>query len=121
MSQIETIQSQKLTSAVSLKTAFPAVEIESLLRDRLSSAVTSESTVLGISLPDKKEDLYQIPFDLDSYAVLETLSVIEPYIGDSKVLSKIVRAGGYESIDKAIEDVMPKIKKQWDKRNGGKK
>ena len=56
---------------------------------------------------------------LDSLSVVDTLCAVEQVL-DIELRDSIVRTGGYNSIEKAIDDLLPKIERVWVKKKGSK-
>lgn len=98
-------------------TTFSAAEIAAVLQEEFVSAVTAEAELIEVDLPDTPIDIAQMPFEIDSLLAIEILLVVEDVVG-FELPSSVVKAGGYESVDNAIELLLPKIEKQWKKHNG---
>ena len=114
-------------AAVSLSTkteqtsthTFQAAAIEAALRDALISNVQDQATLYGVQLPDSLSDLSKQSVSIDSLIVVEILCAVEPLVG-SELPQKLVKEGGYASVDQAVENLMPKIEKVWQKNQKGK-
>jgi hypothetical protein len=54
--------------------------------------------------------------------VVSLLTAVEPVLG-MKLQDSVVKAGGYTSVNHAMERLMPRIEKAWEKHKskGGKK
>src|SRR5437867_2110378 len=105
-----------------LKTAtplFPAQAIGDCLRDELTSAVTGVLKRKGAPVPPGP--LSGLPFFVDSLCAVEALCVLDdllPFTVDESA----VRAGGYDSIDAAVNDIVARVQSKWnDHYLGGKK
>jgi acyl carrier protein len=101
--------------------AFPGAEVEAKLRDLLLEAVTSDAELKEIALPADKPGKFAAAVHLDSLGVVDLLCGIEPVVGfDLK--DSLVKAGGYKSINEAVEHLMPRIEQAWlKKENKGDK
>ena len=103
-----------LKSDAATKT-FNAAAVEAALRDALISNVQSQAELYGVDLPDTLSGVSKQAVVIDSLVVVEILTVAEPLIG-AELPQKLVKEGGYDSVDQAIENLMPKIEKIWQKK-----
>lgn len=100
-------------------TAFPKAAVEASLRDELVETVKGEAAIKGVTLPSTPKQIAQTPFQVDSLVVVSILIAVEPIVG-FELPESVVRAGGYASVDSALEDLLPQIERLWTKRKGGK-
>ncbi len=98
---------------------FQGAAIEATLRDALISNVQDQAALYGVDLPTSLADISKQSVTIDSLIAVEIVCSVGPLVG-SEIPQKIVREGGYGSVDQAIEDLMPKIKKVWEKNQKGK-
>src|SRR5262245_28488309 len=105
----------KTASAV---TAFPKAGVEAKLKQVLLGAAKSDATLRGIPLPSDLVGQASASIRLDSLNVVALLCDVEPIIG-FELKDSLVRAGGYSSVDQAMDHLMPRIEKAWEK-NGNK-
>ncbi|WP_299877978.1 hypothetical protein [uncultured Sulfitobacter sp.] len=98
---------------------FQAAAIEAALRDALISNVQDQATLYGVELPESLSDVSKQSVSIDSLIVVEILCAVEPLVG-SELPQKLVKEGGYASVDQAVENLMPKIEKVWQKNQKGK-
>lgn len=98
---------------------FPRAEVEKCLRDELVEAVKSEASIKGVALPAATAAVVTAPFQVDSLVVVSLLTAVEAIIG-CKVPDNVVRAGGYTSVQQAMDLLLPSIEKHWHKMTGGK-
>src|SRR5262249_56932845 len=92
---------QTFTMSVTASPAFPAAEVERRLRAELQK-IADDASVLR----PEWEPL------LDSKRVVGTVLVIEDLFPGIKIPpDKVVRKGGYNSVDEAIEDMLGRIKR----------
>lgn len=97
---------------------FPAAVVEACLRTELELLAKSEAAVRGIALPAGAA-IGSASIALDSLGVVDTLCAIEHVVG-FELKESIVRSGGYDSIDAAVVDLMPRISRAWDRHKSGK-
>lgn len=85
---------------------FPEAEVTSRLRVELDKIAAS-----GSVLRPEWEPL------LDSKRVVGTVLVLEGLFPFKIPPDRVVRKGGYDSVDEAIEDMLVRIKKIWNQKN----
>ena len=100
-------------------TAFPKADAIRALVDELLQVARAEAQVRGIDLHTENPQIIQAPVPLDSLSVVDTLCAVEQVL-DIELRDSIVRTGGYNSIEKAIDDLLPKIERVWVKKKGSK-
>jgi len=102
--------------------AFPKVEVEVKLREVLLNATMAEASLKGIHLPSEPSAQAAAAVRLDSLGVVELLCEIEPIVG-FELKDSLVRAGGYNSVNQAMDQLMPRIEQAWAKtgNKGAKK
>lgn len=98
---------------------FPLVAVEKCLRDELIEAVKAEAGIRGVALPSAPPDIAKSAFQVDSLVVVSILCAVEPIVG-FELPDSVVRAGGYGSVESALEYLLPRVEAQWIKRKGGK-
>jgi len=98
---------------------FQAAAIEAALRDALISNVQDQATIYGVELPESLIDVSKKSVSIDSLIVVEILCAVESLVG-SELPQKLVKEGGYESVDQAVENLMPQIEKVWQKNQKGR-
>jgi len=98
---------------------FPVAAVSACLYSELVETVTAEASVRGVALPSAPAQIAMTPFQVDSLVVVSILCAVEPIIG-FELPESVVRAGGYGSVESALEHLLPRIEKQWIKRKGGK-
>jgi hypothetical protein len=103
-------------------TAFPKAAVEARLQDALLASANSDAMMKGIKLPADVAGQAAASVRLDSLDVVSLLCDIEPIVG-FELKDHLVRAGGYNSVNQAMEHLMPRIEKAWEKNGnkGGKK
>lgn len=103
------MSSQTLSVLASAEPFFPAAEVKSRLREELQK-IADEGSVLR----PEWEPL------LDSKRVVGIVLAIEELFPFKMPPDKVVRKGGYNSVDEATEDVFGSIKKLWAERSNPK-
>jgi hypothetical protein len=93
---------------------FPAAAVEAKLREELLSVAESAAAMHSIALPPTPAAQCAAAIQLDSLAVVDVLLSIEGIIGCT-LKDHIVKAGGYSSINAAIEHLTPRIQSVWGK------
>ena len=108
-------------SKPSIATAFPSVAVEAALRSALLESAKSTAALHGIALPATTTGQCAASVHLDSLGVVALLCEVEPIVG-FELKDSIVKSGGYNSIDEAINHVLPRIEIAWQKHanKGGK-
>ena len=97
---------QTLTETKDLAPVFPAAEVKRRLQAELQKIADQ-----GSVLRPEWEPL------LDSKRVVGTVLVLEGLFPFKIPPDKVVRKGGYNSVDEAINDMLGRIKRIWDERS----
>jgi hypothetical protein len=100
--------------------AFPKAAVEAKLRDALMESAKSDASLKGIQFPIDAIAQAAALVHLDSLDVVSLLCDIEPLVG-FELKDSLVQPGGYNSVNRAIEHLMPRLEKAWEKNKGGKK
>jgi hypothetical protein len=95
-------------------TGFPKVAVEAKLREMLIDAAEADAAISGTSLPADVPGKCAAAVRLDSLHVVSLLCDVEPIAG-LELKDSLVRAGGYNSVNHAMEHLMPRIEKYWEK------
>jgi hypothetical protein len=95
-------------------TSFPLAAVEAKLREELLGVAESAATMHSIPLPADPAAQCATAIQLDSLAVVDVLLSVESIVG-STLKDHIVKAGGYASVNAAIEHLTPRIKSAWEK------
>lgn len=101
--------SQTLTMTTTAAPVFPSEKVERCLREELQKIADQ-----GSVLRPEWEPL------LDSKRVVGTVLAIENLFPFKLPPDKVVRKGGYNSVDEAIEDMLRRIEKIWAERSKSK-
>jgi hypothetical protein len=102
--------------------AFPLKDVEAQLRSSLHDLVSSNAALHGTLLPSGAAAQAAYVTQIDSLDVVDVLCGIEPIVG-FELKDSIVKAGGYPTINAAIDHVLPRIQSAWEKhgKKGAKK
>lgn len=98
---------------------FPSTAVETKLRDELIEAVKIEASIRGVALPATPAGISKAVVQVDSLVVVSILCAVEPIVG-FELPQNVVRAGGYASVEGAIEHLLPRLEKEWTKKKGAK-
>jgi hypothetical protein len=92
------------------------------LREELLGVAQSAADMHSIALPADPAAQCAAAVQLDSLAVVDVLLSVEEIVGCT-LKDHIVKAGGYSSVNSAIEHLTPRIKSAWGKHaaKGSKK
>jgi hypothetical protein len=99
------------------KPAFPTAAVQACLRAELVEAVRMDASIKGIPLPSSPVQIAKTAIQIDSLVVVEILCAIDPIVG-FELPDSVVRAGGYASVEIALDHLMPRIEGLWTKRKG---
>ena len=98
---------------------FPKAEVEAQLANELIEAAKVEAEIREIDVPATPAGQRAMQIGIDSLIVVELLITVEPILG-FELKDGVVREGGYASVDKAMEHLLPRIEREWTKRKGKK-
>lgn len=98
---------------------FPVAAVEACLRAELLEAIRAEASIKEIALPSAPTEIAKTAFQVDSLVIVAILCAVEPIVG-FELLESVVRAGGYGSVESAIEHLLPRIEHYWIKQKGAK-
>lgn len=96
---------------------FPKQDLDMVLRDELMLAAEAEASMHGTSFPLSPAAAALAPVTLDSLVVVELLCAVEPVLGFAPS-DATVRAGGYHTVQEALDHLLPKLEHEWKKRKG---
>lgn len=100
----------------SLKTLskFPKTAVTNALQKELCGEARRVLKNQGKVVPASDGALVGQAVSIDSLAVVELLMAIEPIVG-CELPERVVRAGGYESVQDALDHLLPGVEKIWSK------
>lgn len=99
---------------------FPQAEVVSALATELMDLAKSEAETRGIAIPSDLAGIRKAAVPIDSLSVVDILCLVEPII-KMELRESIVRTGGYNSIDDALEHLVPRIERAWVRKKEQKK
>ena len=94
------------------KQGFPIDEVTKALVNELLLIATDEAQVRGIVLPGDRPGMMAAAIPMDSLTVVATLVAVEKHLG-FELKESIVRTGGYDSVQAAIDHLVPRIQLAW--------
>jgi acyl carrier protein len=92
-------------------TAFPAAAIEASIRDFLAQQGAMQAVLGGAVATGGTIGPQPV---IDSLFVVEILLELETKV-PFELPDNLVRAGGYNSVDEVVQDLMPKLEQRWSK------
>jgi hypothetical protein len=101
------------------KSVFPRQNIIDALTDELLKVARSEAQVRGIALPPDRPAILKAPVPMDSLTTVDALCVLDDIL-KFKLKEEVVRTGGYDSVEEALDHLVPRIQLAWDKRKARK-
>jgi hypothetical protein len=117
-SMVSVIRTQVMTVQTKQKThTFPKAALELVLRDELMLAAEVEASMHGIQLPTSPGVAALAPIPMDSLVVVGILCAVEPILGFAPA-DVTVRTGGYNSVQDALDHLMPRLERQWRSKHG---
>ncbi len=105
------------TTAMPSTQTFPASSVEATLRADLVDTIKNQAAMRGIALPSSVSAISSMTIHVDSLVAVSILCNVEPTIG-FELPDKVVKSGGYSSVDEAIQHLLPKIESRWKKHKG---
>ena len=100
--------------------AYPAANIAAVLRHELLGVIRRRFRRKGTPLPKKDGEVLIITIEIDSLTVVELLSSLDDVL-PFEVTESVVKAGGYNSIEAAVQHVTGRVESKWNKHHGGGK
>jgi acyl carrier protein len=102
-----------------VSTSFPGAAVEACLRTELIETIKAEASIKDILLPTETLEIAKMPFEVDSLIVVSILCAVESIVG-FELPNTVVRAGGYVSVESALQCLLPQVEEQWIKWKGVK-
>lgn len=96
----------------SVQQGFPLNEVAKTLVDELLLIAKDEAQVRGIALPTDHTGMMAAAVPIDSLSVVATLVTVEKHLG-FELKESTVQTGGYDSVQAAIDHLMPRIQVAW--------
>ena len=99
---------------------FPKVDVVKALTEELLKVAKSEAEFRGIIIPSSESEAIKAPVPMDSLTVVDALCVLDPIVG-FKPKESIVQMGGYDSVEDALHNMIPKLERAWNRKRGARK
>lgn len=97
--------------------AYPVAAVHACLLSELTLLAEAEGNMQGVALPTPPASLVTMKIRLDSLTVVDLTCALEPILGYEP--KDIVRTGGYDSIQAALDHMLPRIEAAWRKKHPG--
>lgn len=100
--------------------SFPRKEIELCIRDFLREEAEVQAAVHSETKQPKniQNSSFGPQPTIDSLVCVEVLVELESKVIPFPLPESLIRAGGYDSVDEVVMDLLPRIKARWDKHYG---
>jgi len=100
--------------------SFPAKEIEECVREYLAQEGETQAVLHGEKTePAGSPKTIGPEPSIDSLTIVGMLVELEEKVG-FELFEDVVKPGGYDSVDDVVKNLMPKLKRRWEKHRGGK-
>lgn len=109
-----------VTLALPSVKSFPKADVLKALTEELLQVAKSEAEIRGIPFPSSQSAAMKSPVPMDSLTVVDALCVLDPIVG-FKPKESIVQMGGYDSVEDALHNMIPKLERAWKRKKGSKK
>ena len=96
-------------------TGFPKAAILAALTAELTNIATKEAAFRKIQMPTDPAGILTCGVPMDSLTVVDAICVLEPIL-KFELRDSTVRTGGYNSIQEALDHLMPRIERAWVKK-----
>ena len=97
--------------------SFPEADLRAVLLDGLLDNVRNQAAMFGTNLPSDEGELAKCPIEIDSLVVVDISIEAEPILGFEVKAERVVRQGGYGSVEEAVSDLLFKLDKEWQKHH----
>lgn len=94
---------------------FPEDDLRAILTDGLLDNVRNQASMYGTKLPSSEAELAKSSIEIDSLVVVDISIEAEPILGFEIKAERVVRQGGYGSVEEAVSDLLAKLSKEWQK------
>jgi hypothetical protein len=101
-------------------TGFPKTEVLAALTAELIQVATSEAAFRKIQVPSDPAQVLTVAVPMDSLTVVDAICALETIV-KFELKDRTVRTGGYNSIQEALDHLMPRIERAWVRKNKGQK
>ena len=113
----EAMDSTTFSSAKQDQGAFPLEAVTAILREELMAVAQLEAVIRGVTLPKEPSVAAVAPVPMDSLVIVEILCSVEGALGVHPKV-ETVRTGGYNSVQDAMDHMIPRLEHQWRKNKG---
>lgn len=96
--------------------AFPAQVIETCIREFLAQEGAMQAVLHGAAATAGPAGTISPQPVIDSLVVIEILLELETKVPFG-LPECLVRAGGYDSVDELVQDLMPKLEQRWNEHH----
>ena len=114
------ISSASVSRTASSPPPYPVSAVTDVMREELLRAVRARFKRKGESISGSDDQIVALPVEIDSLTVVELLSSLDDILPFT-VSESVVRAGGYGSIQDALQHVVGRIEAKWNKHHAGGK
>lgn len=97
--------------------AYPVTAVHACLLSELTLLAEAEANMQGVALPTPPASLVTMKIRLDSLTIVDLTCALEPILGYEP--KDIVRTGGYDSIQSALDHMLPRIEAAWRRKHPG--
>lgn len=95
-------------------TVFPKTTVIAVLTKELLSIARDEAQLRGIPFPTDQAGQMSAGIPMDSLTIVDVLCTIDPVVG-FELKESIVKTGGFDSVQEAVDYMVPRIEKAWQK------
>ena len=99
---------------------FPTTAIIAALTAELMQVAASEAEFRKIPMPSDTAQVLKAAVPMDSLTVVDAICALETIL-KFELKDSTVRTGGYNSIQDALDHLMPRIEGAWFRKNKGQK
>ena len=94
---------------------FPEAELEAALNEWWAKEALAQTEDPFAPAPPKKGTVYEVLPSLDSLAIVRSFLIIEEIL-EMEIPVGLVKPGGYCSREEMLKDLLPKIRKHYQKQ-----
>jgi len=108
-----------ITAPIAPPAVFPRVTVTAVLTKELLGIARDEAQLRGIPFPTDQAGQINAGIPMDSLTIVDVLCTVDPVVG-FELKESIVKTGGFDSVQEAIDYMVPRIEKAWQKHNATK-
>ncbi|WP_374330810.1 hypothetical protein [Aestuariivirga sp.] len=98
---------------------FPQTTVVAVLTKELLNIARDEAQLRGIPFPPDQAGQMSAGIPMDSLTIVDVLCTVDPVVG-FELKESIVKTGGFDSVQEAIDYMVPRIEKAWQKHGSPK-